>query len=516
MSTAVCRLLLSGEDIHEAHALMTAEKKFIAFDIGAETGRCVVITLREKRLNLIEIHRFNTHAIRYEKGLHWDILQIYEEILTGLAKANAASGPFFDGIGVDTWGVDYVLVDPEGRIIGYPYHYRDDRTDGMMNEAFRLVEKEKLYERTGTQFAQFNTLFQLLSEEKKKATFLMLADKMLLIPDFINYMLSGKIRAEFSIASTTGLVDPLTRDWAWDLVERFELPSHLFPKMIEPGTVLGPLLPSIAGKTGLSPNTPVIATAGHDTASAVVSVPADRNTNWSFLSTGTWSLMGVELDRPLLTTRAMQSNFTNEGGVSGTTRFLKNIIGLWPLQECRKYWSERSNRYSYSALTELAKKEGFVRGWIDLNDPRFLKPGDMPQKILSFLEESKQVTKSEVGFIVGVILESLAFSYRRTKKDIEDVKGSRIEKLYAVGGGVQNDLLMQLTADALGCAVLAGPIEGAIIGNVGVQAMATGAVADLGEWRSIVANSFPPKVYQPRGSHYFEENERAFLGILGD
>ncbi|MCL5268479.1 MAG: rhamnulokinase [Bacteroidetes bacterium] len=495
---------------------MNTEKNFIAFDLGAESGRCIVATVRDQRVRLKEVHRFTTHSVRYEKGFYWDILGIYQEILEGLVQAGNAFGPNFDGIGVDTWGVDYVLVDPNGRIIGYPYHYRDDRTDSIMDDAFRIVSKESIYGRVGVQFAQFNTLFQLLSEKKRKSNFLTLADKMLLMPDFINYMLSGKMSAEFSIASTTGLADPIQRDWAWDLIDRFQLPRSLFPEMVEPGTVLGALLPELARKTGLSPGTPVIATAGHDTASAVVSVPADRKSNWAFLSSGTWSLMGIELSRPILTSRAMQSNFTNEGGVVGTTRFLKNIIGLWPLQECRKYWSERSEEYSYSTLTDLAEREGLVSAWVDLNDSRFLKPGDMPEKILAFLKESKQTTKSNVGFIVDVILESLAFSYRRTRKEIEDVIGSRIERLYAVGGGIQNGLLMQLTADALGCPVLAGPIEGAIIGNVGVQAIATGTVLDLDEWRSIVANSFQPKVYEPRESRYFDENEDAFCRILED
>jgi rhamnulokinase len=493
---------------------VNTEKKFIAFDLGAESGRCIVATVKDHRIDLKEVHRFTTQSVRYNNGFYWDILGIREEILRGLTEARKSFGANFDGIGVDTWGVDYVLIDSEETIIGYPHHYRDDRTDGMMEEAFNIVPKGDMYRKVGIQFAQFNTLFQLLSENKRKLNFLTLADKMLLMPDFVNYLLSGKINAEFTIASTTGLANPISRDWDWDLIEKFKFPKIIFPKIVEPGTVLGNLHRSLALSTELSPDIPVIATAGHDTASAVVSVPADGKHDWAFLSSGTWSLLGKELDKPLLTSRAMECNFTNEGGVGGTTRFLKNIIGLWPLQECRRYWSEKSDQYTYSTLADLASKEGFVQAWVDLNDARFLKPDDMPNKILSYLKESSQKTKSSIGFIVNVILESLAFSYRMTKKEIEDVTGTKIQRLFAVGGGIQNQLLMQMTADALGCPVLAGPIEGAVIGNVGVQAIAAGAVADITEWRSMVADSFQQQIYEPKHADYFNLHEEAFRGIL--
>ena len=493
---------------------MSQERKFIAFDLGAESGRCVVVRLKDKKLTLNEVHRFVTHSVRYEKGFHWDILALYKEILKGLSEAGKAFGSQFDGIGVDTWGVDYVLVDAEGRIIGNPYHYRDDRTDGVMEEAFTIVREEKIYAKTGIQFAQFNTLFQLFSEQKRSSSFLCLAQKMLLMPDFMNSLLSGVAKAEFSIASTTSLTDPVTRDWAWDLIDTFQFPRQLFQEMVEPATVLGTLLPSIAKNTGLGSDIPVIATAGHDTAAAVMSVPADSRANWGFLSSGTWSLMGVELDRPMLTPAAMQHNFTNEGGIAGTTRFLKNIIGLWPLQECRRQWAENSVDYSYAALTDLAEWQGFVKAWVDLNDPRFFKAGDMPNKVLAYLEETGQPAKSDAGYIVRVILESLAFSYRKTWKEIETLTGRRLTKLHAVGGGIQNELLMQLTADALGCQVFAGPVEGTVIGNGGGQALATGAVSDLEEWRRVVANSVSPKVYQPGDSDYFNDRDDAFEALV--
>ncbi len=492
---------------------MNEIKRFISFDLGAESGRCVVATFREGKLTLDEVHRFVTHNVRSETGFFWDVLAIREEIVEGLSRAQRAFGSAFDGIGIDTWGVDYVLLDSEDRILGYPYHYRDNRTDGMMEEAFKVVPREKMYGRTGTQSAQFNTVFQLLAESKRDLNLLTVADKMLLMPDYLNFTLSGRKRSEFTIASTTGLVDPKTRNWDWELIREFGFPERLFPEMAEPGTRLGTLSHSLAKRTGLDPGIPVIAGAGHDTASAVVSAPA-ADGGWAFLSSGTWSLMGVELRKPILSRDAMKFNFTNEGGVDGTTRFLKNIIGLWPIQECRRHWAEKGNEYSYAQLTSLASEEGFVKAWVDLNDLRFLKPGEMPDKIRSYLSETGQQFRESVGFIIRVVMESLAFSYRKTIGEIEKVTGGSIEKLYAVGGGIQNELLMQYTADAIGRTVYAGPIEGAIVGNAGVVAVATGAVAGYREWRDVVARSFDQKIYRPANAIYFVENEEKYKAIL--
>lgn len=489
------------------------EKKFIGFDLGAESGRCVVAKLNKNKITLHEVHRFTTHSVKYDYGFHWDILAIYKEIIVGLTNAKKEFGSKFDGIGIDTWAVDYALIDLEGRIIGYPYHYRDDRTDGIMNEAFQIIPKELIYKKTGIQFAQFNTLFQLLSEKKRKTNLLNITDKMLLIPDFLNYLLSGKKKSEFTNATTTGLVEPHTRKWLWELIDEFGLPRKIFPEIVEPGTMLGKLLPSIAEQTGLDKNIPVIASASHDTASAVASVPAYTN-DWAFLSSGTWSLMGIELNKPILSSNAMNYNFTNEGGVQKTTRFLKNIIGLWPIQECRRYWKEKSKEYSYSELASLANENGFAKAWVDLGDSRFLKAGNMPEKIIDYLKETNQPFNSNIGFIIRVILESLAFSYKNTINEIEETTGNKIKILHAVGGGIQNELLTQLTADAIGRNVLAGPVEGTIIGNIGVQAIASGAVSDLHSWRMIVANSFELKMFEPKNSSYFIENESNYKNIL--
>jgi len=492
---------------------MKTEMKFIGFDLGAESGRCVVALLNEENVVLHEVHRFSTHNVRYQNGFHWDVLAIYQELIEGLRKAKKEFGRNYDGIGIDTWGVDYALIDSDERLLGYPYHYRDDRTDTIMEEAFKVVPQEVIYKQVGIQFAQFNTLFQLLAEKKTKLNLLKYADKMLLMPDLLNFFLTGKRKAEYTIASTTSLIDPTTRDWHWGLLSSFNIPTQIFPEVVEPGTFLGPLLESISLKLGLDLNIPVFASAGHDTASAVVSVPAKGN-SWAFLSSGTWSLMGVETDKPILTQDAMRYNFTNEGGVENTTRFLKNIIGLWPIQECKRYWSEQGKELTYQQLADLAQEENSVNAWVDLNDSKFLKAGEMPNKVLKYLKETDQHYKDNVGFIIRVILESLAYSYKVTLKQIEEVTEEKIEILHTVGGGIQNELLSQLTADAIGRPVIAGPIEGTVIGNIGVVAIASGAVKTLSDWRNIVSQSFGTKKYLPINTNYFQQNEKAYQSIL--
>ncbi len=489
------------------------EKKFIGFDLGAESGRCVVASLFENRVILNEVHRFNTHNYTKDNQFHWDISAIFNEIIEGLSKAKKEFGNEFEGIGIDTWAVDYALIDEMGKIINDPFHYRDNRTDGIMEEAFSIISKSEIYNKTGIQFVQFNTIYQLLSEKKNKPNSLNIADKMLLIPDYINFLLTGKKKAEYTNASTTGLVEPLTRKWSWELIDTFGLPRKIFPELVGPGTVIGTILPLIAKKSGLSDRIPVIASTSHDTASAVVSVPTTEK-NSVFLSSGTWSLMGIELDRPILSSQAMGYNFTNEGGYENTVRFLKNIIGLWPVQECKRYWQEKSNDYSYQELTSMANDFGFANAWVDLNDPRFLKAGEMPEKIIAYLKETGQHINPGIGFIIRVILESLAFSYRNTLNEIELTTGEKIKRLHAVGGGIQNELLTQLTADAIGRVVIAGPIEGTIIGNIGVQAITARVVENLHDWRMMVSNSFNLKKYEPQSSHYFNENEEKYNNIL--
>jgi rhamnulokinase len=488
------------------------EWKFIGFDLGAESSRCVVAVLNDEKITLEEVHRFPTFNIHTNTGFHWDVLQIFNEMQTGLKKAAAKFGTLFDGISIDTWGVDYVLIDSEDRIIGYPYHYRDNRTDGMMDEAFIIKDKYSLYRETGNQAAQYNTLFQMLAEKKKKLNLLSLADRILLMPDFLTFMLTGVKSAEYTIASTTNLTNPYTRNWSWDLVSSFGLPAGIFPPIAEPGTRVGNLLPYIAESTGLDANIPVYLCASHDTASAFASVPAAPGDN-VYLSSGTWSLLGVQQNSPVISREAMDNSFTNEGGINNSVCFLKNIIGLWPLQECRRQWLSEGFEYTYPELTELALKKGFVKAWVDLDDPRFLKAGNMPGKILSYLKETGQQAEECAGFITAVLLESLAFNYRNALDNLKKITGKKYNSLYAVGGGINNELLTQYISDATGLPVFAGPVEGAIIGNIGVQAIAAGAVAGINEWNKAVKKSFEIKEYKPVNEKYFTEHEEVYNKI---
>ncbi len=492
---------------------MNEDKKYIGFDLGAESGRCIVAIMKDKKISLHEVHRFTTHTIKSGNSLHWNVNAIFDEIHKGLNKARNRFGADFNGIGIDTWGVDYALINNDGNDIGNPYHYRDDRTDEMMDEAFRIIPKDELYLKAGTQSAQYNTLFQLLAEKKYGLNLLDYTDTFLLMPDYFNYRLCGNKKSEFSIASTTNLANPVTRDWSWDLIKIFDLPKNIFPIMVEPGTILGKLLPSIADSVGLNSNIPVIATTGHDTASAVAAIPA-LDTDWAFISSGTWSLIGIESNQPIINSNSYKHNFTNEGGFNKTTRFLKNIVGLWPIQECKRYWGKIDKEFTYTELVSLAAKTGFTNSCIDLNDTRFLKPGNMPHKVLDYLKETNQNHVNKPGFITGVILESLAFTFRKTIKEIEEVTGKNIERIHIVGGGIQNELLTQYTSDATGKTVIAGPVEGAVVGNVGVQAIATGAIKDINELRNIVAGSFSLKEYKPINTKYFEDNEENYDRIL--
>jgi len=492
---------------------MAQVKRFIAFDLGAESGRCVVGELNNTRLQLNEVHRFNTPMIRYRHSLLWDVLLIFQELVTGLSRAVETYGPRYEGISIDTWGVDYVLLDDDNRLLGYPYHYRDSRTDTMMEKAFQILPREQIYEHTGIQFVQFNTLFQLLAEQEQQVNLLEIAERFLPIPNFLLYLLSGVQKAEYTIASTTQLTDPRRRDWSREILERFHLPAHIFPSIVEPGTVLGPLLPEIAQLTSIDPDTPVIAGASHDTAAAVASIPA-RSDDWAFLSSGTWSLMGLELDSPLINDRALEFNVTNEGGVAGTTRFLKNIMGLWPLQECRRYWAQQGTEYAYDQLQQLAEEVGYAHAWVDVDDVRFLKPGNMPEKIVAFLKETDQPYQEDAGWIVRCVLESLAFKYRQTIRGLEELTGDPVRILHAVGGGIQNTLLNQLTADAIHREVIAGPVEGTGAGNIGVQAIAREILPDLQSFRNLVAGSFDLVSYHPEQQDYWEQNEERYRSIL--
>jgi sugar (pentulose or hexulose) kinase len=491
---------------------MENKKRFIGFDLGAESGRCVVAILSNYKLILDEIHRFQTHNYFKDGEFHWDISKIFDEIIIGLKKAVKKHGNEFESIGIDTWGVDYSLVNKDSALLNNPFHYRDDRTDKITDQVFNIVSKEELYENTGIQTMQFNTIFQLFSEYNSKTSKIFQADKFLTIPDYLCYLLSGKKNAEYTIASTTGLTDQNKRDWHWETIEKLNYNKNIFPKIVQPGTEIGPIKQEVAKVTRLKPTLKLIATAEHDTASAVVSAPS-RTENWAFLSSGTWSIMGVEVPKPVINKLGMKFNFSNEGGFAGTTRLCKNIIGMWPIQECKRSWQVENLEYSYPELTRSAEEIGYSNSWVDLNDSRFLKAGEMPNKVLAYLSETNQNAKNDVGYIIRVLLESLAFNYKIVFEEVEKVIDKKIDELNIIGGGIQNELLCQLTADALNIPVVAGPIEGTIIGNIGVQAIANKFVNDLKDWRKVVSNSFDMKIYEPKNHEYFELNKNKFLEV---
>lgn len=492
---------------------MSASSQYIAIDIGAESGRCIIGTLEGSAVRFREAYRFRTPALEYDGHLYWDVLKIADEVRTSLRTAAEQTGAEVAGIGIDTWGVDYVLLDSNRRLLGYPYHYRDNRTDGIMGRTFRRISREEIYQITGCQFMQFNTLFQLVAEREQPVEFLAMADRILLMPNFLQYFLTGELLAEYTIASTTQLVNPGKRNWAWNLIEDLDLPQEIFPEIREPETVLGTLQAAIAKETGLQEGIPVVAGASHDTAAAVASVPASGE-DWAFLSSGTWSLIGMELSDPLINGESLNKNFTNEGGIEGTTRFLKNIMGLWPVQECRRAWKAGGTDYDYATLEKAAQESKPAQAWIDVDDPRFLKPGGMPEKIIGYLRETGQPHREDTGWIIRCVLESLAFKYRLRLKEIEDLTERKVQKLHAVGGGIQNRLMNQLTADAIGCKVITGPVEGTALGNLGAQAIATGAVLDIHAYRDLVAGSVRLETYQPRSPEYWEKHESQYLEIL--
>ena len=489
---------------------MALETTFLAVDLGAESGRAVLGRFDGEQITLEEVHRFPNVPVRLPDGLHWDVLRIAREVKEGIAKA-ARSGERIESVGVDAWGVDFALLDREGCLISNPYHYRDARTEGMEERALDRMPREEIYGLTGIQFMQINTLNQLLAMED--SPLLGAAHTLLLIPDLISFWLTGEKTCEFTIASTTQLCDARSGGWSWDLLERMGFPSHIFGEIIPPGTQLGPLLPEVAEETGVEERFPVTAVASHDTASAVVAVPAESE-NFAYISSGTWSLVGVELPEPVMAPEGMHANFTNEGGFGGTTRFLKNVMGLWILQECRRTWAREGREYSYEELARLAEAAPAGGSLLDPDHPIFLPPGDMPARIRRFCSETGQSPPEEPGAVVRCVLESLALKYRWVLERAEEITGRRAEVIHVVGGGVRNTLLCQLTADATRRPVRAGPVEATALGNLMVQAYSRGYLGSLQEIRAAVRGS-PVEVrsYEPKAS--LDEWQDAYQRLRG-
>ena len=481
-----------------------ASKHYLAFDFGAESGRAVLARLQSGVLTTEEIHRFPNQPVEYGGSLHWDAPRLWFEVRKALGSVDSSR---LSGIGVDAWGVDYALLGERGELLQNPYHYRDRRTQNVMEEVFRRVPKEEIYQETGIQFMPINTLYQLFAAQRDTPSILSAAKHFLTIPDLFHYWLTGNPVCEFTNASTTQLVDPRRRMWATDLFGRLGLRSDLPAPIVEPGTVIGPLLPSVAQNSSLT-GTPVIAPASHDTASAVAAITARDGT--AFLSSGTWSLIGTELDAPIITPEALKANFTNEGGVHGTTRLLKNVMGLWMVQGCRNCWDSRGQSADYRELVKLAEREPAFAHFVDPDDESFLRAADMLSAIDAFCAKTHQPIPKSPGAYVRCVLESLAMKYRLVLRHLERVCGTRIDQIRVIGGGSKNRLLNQFTADATGKQVLAGPAEATALGNIAIQILTTGEATSLPEVRAIVDRSFPTNIFEPIETDKWEKHTAIF------
>ena len=458
-------------------------------------------------IDLEELHRFPNYSVQTLDSLHWDVLRLWHEILSGV-RIGAQRKPV--ALGVDCWGVDFALLDATGALIGNPHSYRDARTQGQLAAALERVPREEIFEQTGVQFMEINSLYQLCAMRGTPA--LDSARALLMIPDLFHYWFTGQSVCELTDASTTQFYNPRERRWASDLLERLELPVRMLQDIVPPGTQLGPLRPSVAREVEL-PGLTVVAPGGHDTASAVVATPAEGD-NWAYVSSGTWSLLGVELPNPAVTPAALAKNFTNEGGVAGTTRLLRNICGLWLVEECRREWARRGEDVSYQELIAGAKAATPFRTLLDVDDPTFVAPGDMPQRIREYCARTAQPSPATPGQFGRAIFESLALKYRLGLADLAEITGRPPRTLHIVGGGSQNRLLCQYAADACGVEVVAGPVEATALGNVLVQAMGLGRVNGLAEAREIVRRSFKLQRYAPETEQGWDEAAERLRELL--
>jgi len=484
-------------------------RDFLAFDLGAESGRAMVGRLEAGRLQLNEIRRFANTMVSLNGHLHWNVPELFEEVMEGLS-ACAEAGHAIESVGVDTWGVDFGFLDADGNPLGLPYAYRDERTQGAMEAFFARMTRERVYELTGVQFLRFNSLFQLFPMVRDRSPILDQARDLLFMPDLFNYLLTREKKSEFTFATTSQLYNPRSGQWEQELFDALEIPITLMQEIVPPGTVIGELSEEVGVETGLG-RKPVVATASHDTAAAVAAAPAEGE-DWAYISSGTWSLMGVESPHPVITEQSLALNFTNEGGVADTFRVLKNIMGLWLVQQCRRAW-ESEKHYSYEALASLAQEARPFRAIIVPDDASFLNPPDMPRAIAAFCARTSQPAPGTPGEYVRSALESLALKYRMTLEELRSVWGRPINRIHVIGGGAQNELLCQLTANAIGLPVLAGPAEATAVGNLLVQAMAMGEVRSQAELREIVRQSLPMKRYQPERPQEWEGPYQRFMEL---
>jgi len=483
---------------------MNASANFLAVDLGASNGRVLLGRWDGDRFHLQELHRFPNGPVKVLGHVHWDVLRLWEEIKAGLAHYAAQFSAPLAGIGVDTWGVDFGLLDATGHLLGNPYHYRDARTDGVPDQVFRRVPQRRIFQQTGIQFMQINTLYQMFTMVQAGDPQMHVADTLLMMPDLFHYWLTGRKVAEYTIASTTQMLDARKRQWATELLADLGISDHVLPPIVPPGTILGEIRPDVMDEVGLRRPVPVIAPASHDTASAVAAVP-ELDGRSVYLSSGTWSLMGVEVPAPIINDQALSLDFTNEGGVANTIRLLKNMSGLWLLQESRRQWRREGHDYGWEELLALAEAAEPFRSLIDPEAPEFLRLGDMPAAIRAYCRRTGQPEPESVGAIVRCCLESLALKYCQVLEALESLVGHHLEVIRVVGGGSRNRLLCQFTADACERLVVAGPAEATALGNVMVQAIASGHLPDVSTGRQAMAASVERQYHEPRPSDAWRE-----------
>lgn len=470
--------------------------KILAFDYGASSGRAILGEFDGKKLSLKETHRFGSDPVMLGSTFTWDFLRLYHELKKGILNTAAGGDRDIVSIGIDTWGVDFGLLSKNGQLLGNPVHYRDTRTDGMIEKASRIVSQKEIYETTGIAFQKFNSLYQLLAMKESGDPLLDAADTFLFVPDLFNYFLTGEKFCEYTITSTSQLYDPRKGQWAYGMLEKFGLRTDIFPQVIPAGTRVGNLTKDVCDEVGIDA-VPVIAVAEHDTGSAVVSVPFSEK-GAAYLSSGTWSLLGVELDTPIINDTVRELNYTNEGGINNNVRLLKNIMGLWINQECKRYWEKIGEKLSFDEIDAGAMAAKHFVSVIDVDDPSFFEPHNMPIKIQEYCKKTGQHVPETKGEITRVVMESLALKYRQAIEGLEEIVGHRIPALHIVGGGCKNKILSQFTANAINCPVIAGPIEATAIGNLSCQLISLGEVANLGQAREVVRNSFPLEEYVPQ------------------
>jgi len=484
----------------------------LAFDLGASSGRALLGRLVDGKIEVEELHRFPNDPVQVGDRLVWDILRLYHEIKQGLLKAKH-QGVEPSSMAIDSWAVDFGFIGKNGELVGNPYHYRDRHTEGAMEELFAQIPPHVIFSRTGIQFLPFNTIYQLYALKEAKSPWLQEGNRLLMIPDLLRYFLTGEMHNEFTNATTTQLYNPVKGAWDGELLRLLDLPKSWFGDVLKPGQQAGSLRASVCEELGI-PSIPVYAVAEHDTGSAVAAVPATER-SFAYLSCGTWSLMGTEVDRPVIHELAQKLNFTNEGGVADTYRLLKNIMGLWILQECRREWEREGKPYSFPELVKMASEAKPSVSFIDPDDALFLPPGDMPSRVAEYCRRTNQPVPGTAGEIVRCILESLALKYRYVFEMTERLSGQRFNGLHMVGGGINNVLLCQWTANAIGKPVWAGPSEGSAIGNLAVQWIAQGEFADIWEARKAIRESFPVETYEPEGSEEWKAAYDRFLEVTG-